>query len=82
MSASQVRETLLAHPGVAWANVKGRKAPLVGTVVTAEVVLADPATTEADLARWCAERLADYAVPRRFRVRDSIPIKESLKSDV
>lgn len=82
VSASQVRETLLAHPGVAWANVKGRKAPLVGTVVTAEVVLADPATTEADLARWCAERLADYAVPRRFRVRDSIPIKESLKSDV
>lgn len=81
-SAGQVRDVLLSHPGVAWANVKGRRAPLVGTVVQAEVVLSDHAVTEADLAGWCADRLADYAVPRRFRFLDSIPLKESLKSDV
>ncbi len=81
-SASAVRGVLLEHPGVRWAAVKGRKAPLVGTVVQADVVLADDTTTEADLARWCAERLADYAVPRRFRFLSEIPLKESLKSDV
>lgn len=81
-SASAVRGVLLAHPGVRWAAVRGRKAPLVGTVVQADVVLADPATSEADLARWCADRLADYAVPRRFRFLSEIPLKESLKSDV
>jgi acyl-coenzyme A synthetase/AMP-(fatty) acid ligase len=82
VSASAVRAVLLAHPGVAWAGVRGRRAPLVGTVVAADVVLADPALTEADLARWCAERLAEHAVPRRFRFLDAIPLKESLKSDV
>lgn len=81
-SASAVREVLLAHPGVRWAAVRGRRAPLVGTVVAADVVLADADTTETDLARWCAERLADYAVPRRFRFLAAIPLKESLKSDV
>ncbi|WP_028709209.1 class I adenylate-forming enzyme family protein [Propionicicella superfundia] len=82
VSAAQVREVLLSHPGVAWAAVKGRRAPLVGTVVAADVVLSDPSVTEAGLAQWCAARLAEYAVPRRFRMLDSVPISESLKSDV
>lgn len=81
VSASAVRRALLAHPQVAWANARGRKAPVVGTLVQAEVVLRVP-TSEAELTAWCAERLPDYAVPRRFRVRPEIPIKESLKSDV
>ena len=83
-SASKVRDTLLAHPAVVWASVKGRKAPLVGMVVAAEVVL-DPAAetvTDAELQSWCAERLPDSSVPRRIRVRDEIPLKETLKSDV
>ncbi len=81
VSAAAVRAALLSHPGVAWAAVRGRRAPLVGTVVAADVVLADPATTEADLARWCAARLPEPAVPRRFRFLPEIPLKESLKSD-
>lgn len=80
-SASAVRDVLLAHPAVAWAQVKGRKAPLVGNIVTAELVLSGEAT-EADLVAWCSERLPDYSVPRRLRFLDSIPIKETLKSDV
>lgn len=83
-SASKVRGVLLEHPAVAWAAVKGRKAPLVGMVVAAEVVLdpdAEP-VTDADLQSWCADRLPDYSVPRRIRVRDEIPLKETLKSDV
>jgi acyl-CoA synthetase (AMP-forming)/AMP-acid ligase II len=80
-SASAVRAVLLDHPAVAWAQVSGRRAPLVGTVVVAEVVLTESLSVD-ELTRWCAERLPDYAVPRRLRVLDDIPIKETLKSDV
>lgn len=81
ISAATVRHTLLSHPAVAWAQVRGRKAPIVGTLVQAEVVLSDP-VPEADLTRWCAERLPEYGVPRRFRVLKEIPMKGTLKSDV
>lgn len=80
-SASAVRAVLLSHPDVVWAAVKGRRAPLVGNVVTAQVVLREE-VSEADLLRWCAQRLPDYAVPRRLKLLPEIPIKESLKSDV
>lgn len=81
ISASQVRSVLLDHPRVAWALVRGRNAPIVGTVVQAEVVLTAP-VTEAEMTAWCSDRLPDYGVPRRFQVRTEIPMKETLKSDV
>lgn len=80
-SASGVRQALLSHPCVAWAHVTGRRAPLVGQVVVADVVLSGEVAQD-ELTRWCAERLPEHAVPRRLRVLDSIPIKETLKSDV
>lgn len=80
-SAAGVRGVLLDHPAVVWAAVKGRRAPLVGNVVTAQVVLSEE-VSEADLLRWCSQRLPDYAVPRRLKLLPEIPIKESLKSDV
>lgn len=80
-SASAVRDVLQAHPAVAWASVRGRKAPIVGSIVTAEVVLSGE-VTDAELTAWCAARLPDYSVPRRVRFLDQIPIKETLKSDV
>ena len=85
-SAGVVRGVLASHPAVAWANVRGRKAPIVGTVVVADVVLApdqlDDQPSVQDLTEWCRRRLPDYAVPRMLRVLDSIPVKETLKSDV
>ena len=56
---------------------------LVGNVVAADVVLRPDATADsAVLQAFCAERLSDYAVPRRIRVLPEIPMKETLKSDV
>lgn len=88
-SAGKVRAALLEHPKVAWAAVRGRKAPLVGNVVAADVVLTDGLTKgdegapdQGELQNWCAERLPEYAVPRRIKFLTEIPIKESLKSDV
>ena len=86
VSAGVVRGVLQSHPDVAWAHVRGRKAPLVGTMVVAEVVLNDgstdaPETLDA-LRAWCTERLPEYGVPRRIKLLDAIPAKETLKSDV
>lgn len=80
-SASAVRAVLLAHPCVMWAQVRGRRAPIVGNVVAADVVL-DAEVSQSELTRWCSERLPEYSVPRRLRVLEEIPIKETLKSDV
>ncbi|SEI64713.1 Acyl-CoA synthetase (AMP-forming)/AMP-acid ligase II [Micromonospora phaseoli] len=97
VSAGGVRDVLTAHPQVAWARVTGRRAPLLGQMVVAEVVPvpAGPPPTggaapvapgdgpdEAALVRWCADRLPEYAVPRRIRLLTEIPVKETLKSDV
>jgi acyl-coenzyme A synthetase/AMP-(fatty) acid ligase len=77
---------LTSHPDVAWAHVRGRKSPLVGNLVVAEVVLtsgetAAPETVEA-LKVWSADRLPDYGVPRMIKLLEEIPAKETLKSDV
>ncbi|WBB69907.1 AMP-binding protein [Micromonospora sp. WMMD812] len=86
VSAGLVRDVLTAHPGVAWARVTGRRAPMLGRMVVAEVVSHPGADTEppdeAALVRWCADRLPEHAVPRRIRVLTEIPVKETLKSDV
>jgi acyl-CoA synthetase (AMP-forming)/AMP-acid ligase II len=81
VSAGLVRDVLLAHPDVRWARVYGRSAPLVGRIVAAEVV-ADGALDEAGLRRWAAGRMSEQALPRRIRLLDAIPMKETLKSDV
>jgi acyl-CoA synthetase (AMP-forming)/AMP-acid ligase II len=84
VSAGLVRNVLTAHPAVAWARVFARKAPIVGRMVAAEVVLDKTMgpTTDADLVKWCSGRLPDYGVPRRIRILEEIPSKETLKSDV
>ncbi|MFG1627757.1 AMP-binding protein [Kribbella sp. NPDC049227] len=84
VSAGIVRNVLMGHPGVSWARVFARKAPLVGRMVAAEVVR-NPTLgplTHNDLVQWCSSRLPDYGVPRRITFLDEIPQKETLKSEV
>lgn len=86
VSAGVVRSVLQSHPAVAWAHVRGRKSPLVGSLVVADVVLESGATDASgvvdELTAWCRERLPEYGVPRRIKLLDAIPAKETLKSDV
>jgi acyl-CoA synthetase (AMP-forming)/AMP-acid ligase II len=84
VSAGLVRDVLQAHPAVAWARVAARRAPIVGRMVVADVVLAPGAdgVDDAALVAWCSTRLPDYGVPRRVRFLEEIPAKETLKSDV
>lgn len=86
VSAGVVRNVLLEHPKVVWAQVQGRRAPIVGAIVQATVVPVDGVEAgidlEAELSAWCRARLPEYGVPRRYLFKDTIPVKESLKSDV
>jgi len=84
VSAGVVRGELQKHPAVAWARVRGRKSPLVGSLVVADVVLA-PGVEEgpellAELTAWCKARLPEYGVPRRITVLDEIDSTETGKS--
>jgi len=86
VTASVVEEALLAHPQVAWCRVYARTSALVGSLVAADVVLRAPAAdtfeAETELARHAATRLPEHAVPRLWRILDSIPMTGNLKSEV
>jgi acyl-coenzyme A synthetase/AMP-(fatty) acid ligase len=86
VSAGVVRSMLSAHPDVAWAQVRGRKSALVGSLVVADIVLnpglEDSRELQAALTAWCAARLPEYGVPRRIKVLDQIPVTETGKSQL
>lgn len=74
---------LMTHPDVVWAQVTARRAPLVGHLPVAQLVLRQamtPDEAEAMLIAHCEGRLADYAVPRMWDFLDSVPLRASLKS--
>lgn len=74
---------LLRHPEVLWAQVTARRAPLVGHLPVASVVLRrpiDPAEAEALLCAHCEGHLADYAIPRIWDFPERVPLRASLKS--
>ncbi|TMM49363.1 AMP-binding protein [Sulfitobacter sabulilitoris] len=74
---------LMAHPEVIWAQVTARRAPMVGHLPVASVVLRttmDEDAAEAMLTQHCEGRLAEYAIPRIWDFPDRIPLRSSLKS--
>lgn len=81
--AADVEAHLMGHPEVAWVQVASKKAPLVGNLVMARVVLRSAVPydqVEVELTTHCEGKLADYAVPRVWEFLDNIPLKASLKS--
>jgi acyl-CoA synthetase (AMP-forming)/AMP-acid ligase II len=80
----EVEAALFEHPAVAEAAVAGIPHAVLGEDVAAWVVLREP--VEAELLRaFLLERLADYKVPRRITVLETLPRNESgkiLKSEL
>ncbi len=68
----EIDEVLLAHPNVAEALAFGVPHPMWGEEVNAAVVLREP-TTEAAILAFCKERLADFKMPKKLFVVESIP---------
>ena len=69
----EVENVLSNHPAVVESAIIGRPCPVLGERVHAFVSLRRPAD-EAELRRFCAERLADYKVPETFTLMaDPLP---------
>ncbi len=85
----EVELELEAHPGVALAAIVGVPDGKYGEVGVAYVLRSPGARpTAEELAAWCKERVAGYKVPKRFDVRDELPLlpigkvdKQALKAD-
>jgi len=74
---------LLTHPDVVWARVTAKRAPMVGYLPSAEIVLNKAAgnlDAERHLTLFCAGNMPEYAIPRIWHFLDSVPINTSLKS--
>ncbi|MDA8341216.1 MAG: AMP-binding protein, partial [Actinomycetota bacterium] len=72
---ADVEAVLAAHPSVALAAGFGVPDPVYGEVGAYVVVPRPGAEVDADeLRAWCAERLADYKVPRHVVVAADVPL--------
>ena len=80
---ANIEAHLLSHPDVAWVQVEARRAPIMGYLPVASVVLnrsIDQFTAERLLTEYCEMHLADYAVPRIWNFLAEVPMRSSLKS--
>ncbi len=70
----EIEEVLFTHPKIADASVVGRKDLTWGEQVVAVVVLEPNASLTADdVIGFCAERLADFKLPREVIFRQELP---------
>ncbi len=68
----EIDEVLLTHPAVAEAVAFGIPHPTWGEEVAAAVVLREP-QPESAIVAYCKERLADFKVPKKLFVVETIP---------
>ena len=74
ISPLEVDGVLMDHPAVAQVVTFALPHPKLGEEVAAAVVLREGmAADEAAIRAFCAERLADFKVPRRVVLLDEIP---------
>lgn len=76
IAATEVEHALVEHPAVLEAAAVPVPHEVLGEDVGAFVVVVpgvDPAPTVEELTAHCAERLADYKVPRRIWFLDALP---------
>lgn len=80
VSPVEIEQVIARHPEVAEAAVFGVMDPLLGEVPTAVIVCRPgKAPSEADLRRFCLERLRAYQVPVTFIPVETLPRNESGK---
>jgi acyl-coenzyme A synthetase/AMP-(fatty) acid ligase len=89
VNPEEVEAVVNRCPGVRMSRVKGRSNPITGAIVTAEVVLADPAAGQGDAAREtrnaileaCRAALPLVKVPASVRFVETLPMSPAGKLD-
>ena len=77
---AEIENVLSGHPAVSMAAVIGIPDERMGEVGMAWLVAAPGASLDtASLHDWCRERMANFKVPRSFRVVDALPLNASGK---
>lgn len=76
----EIETALYSHPAVLECAVTAVPDDLFTNRIKAHVVTRDP-VSEAQLARFCAERIPRYMVPESFELRDSLPKTSTGKVD-
>jgi acyl-coenzyme A synthetase/AMP-(fatty) acid ligase len=81
---ADIEAAIQKHPAVAWCRVRAVRAPLVGNLPEADLVLkfGYETVTERELNKFCAVCLPEYAVPRFWNFLPSIPITGNLKAEL
>jgi acyl-coenzyme A synthetase/AMP-(fatty) acid ligase len=78
INPEEVEAVINRHPGVALSRVSGRKSPITGAIVVAEVVLADIANDNAayrnSLLALCRENLPAFKVPAMVRFVEKLDL--------
>lgn len=80
VNPEEVEAVINRHPSVQMSQVKGRRNPITGMVVVAEVVLnshgldQDAATVRDQILSACYENLARFKVPMRLSFVQSLPL--------
>jgi carnitine-CoA ligase len=79
VAAREVEEVLLSHPGIRLAAVTGVPDEIRGEEVKAWYVSSggSPEVSPAELAQYCAERLAAFKVPRYWQPAGDLPRTDS-----
>ena len=70
---NEIEQVAAQHPGVLECVVVGLPSAESGEMVKLYAVKKDPALTEQDLLKWCAERLTGYKRPHAVEFRDELP---------
>lgn len=74
VSAAEIEAVLLSHPSVGEAAVVGAPSELGEDEIVAYVAPRAGCAIDVEALRsFCRERIADFKVPARFRVRDALP---------
>ena len=78
---AEIEQAIEAHPDVSLAVVVGVPDPLYSETGTAFVVLSRPGTDGDALQVHCRSRLANYKIPKRFFILESLPMLANGKVD-
>eukprot|EP00825_Cyclidium_porcatum_P010510 TRINITY_DN15380_c0_g1_i1.p1 TRINITY_DN15380_c0_g1~~TRINITY_DN15380_c0_g1_i1.p1 ORF type:complete len:217 (+),score=28.32 TRINITY_DN15380_c0_g1_i1:67-717(+) len=86
ISASVIVNVLQSFPGVMWCKVYGKKSPITGSIVVADVVFnpefLKPGLEEM-LIKFCREKqLDELMIPRIWRFPEAIPMGNNLKVNI